>query len=63
VRRRIELDRAYVEALRDGRACADPRIGPSASFGKDWLPGVHHWQRQQLADKPERGTRPGAADV
>ena len=35
VRPRIELDRAYVHALRDGRAHDDPRIGPSAPFGKD----------------------------
>ena len=49
VRRRIELDRAYVHALRDGRVPDDPRIGPSATFGADWLPGVHEWQRQQLA--------------
>lgn len=48
VRRRIELDRAYVHALRDGDDPGDPRIGPAASFGKDWLPGVYEWQRQQL---------------
>jgi glyoxylase-like metal-dependent hydrolase (beta-lactamase superfamily II) len=51
VRARIELDRAYVHALRDGHAPDDPRIGPSATFGKDWLPGVYEWQRQQLAKK------------
>jgi glyoxylase-like metal-dependent hydrolase (beta-lactamase superfamily II) len=49
VRARIELDRAYVHALRDGRAPDDPRIGPSATFGTDWLPGVYEWQRQALA--------------
>jgi glyoxylase-like metal-dependent hydrolase (beta-lactamase superfamily II) len=58
VRARIELDRAYVQALRDGRAPDDPRIGPQATFGKDWLPGVYEWQRQQLAEKDEHaGTR------
>jgi glyoxylase-like metal-dependent hydrolase (beta-lactamase superfamily II) len=51
VRARIDLDRAYVHALRDGRAPDDPRIGPSATFGADWLPGVYEWQRQQLAEK------------
>lgn len=51
VRRRIELDRAYVHALRDGRVPDDPRIGPSATFGADWLPGVYEWQRQQLAER------------
>jgi glyoxylase-like metal-dependent hydrolase (beta-lactamase superfamily II) len=49
MRARIELDRSYVEALRDGRDSDDPRIGPSATFGKEWLPGVYEWQRQQLA--------------
>jgi len=49
VRTRIEQDRAYVHALRDGHTPDDPRIGPSATFGKEWLPGVYAWQRQQLA--------------
>ncbi len=51
VRARIKQDRAYVHALRDGHAPDDPRIGPSATFGKDWLPGVYEWQQQQLAKK------------
>jgi glyoxylase-like metal-dependent hydrolase (beta-lactamase superfamily II) len=51
VRARIEQDRAYVHALRDGHAPDDPRIGPSATFAKDWLPGVYEWQRQQLAGR------------
>ena len=54
VRARIELDRAYVQALRDGHAPDDPRIGPSATFGKEWLPDVYEWQRQQLGP-PHRG--------
>ena len=54
VRRRIELDRAYVHALRDGNDPDDPRIGPSATFGKDWLPSVYEWQLQQLAKKRAR---------
>ena len=49
VRARIDQDRAYVHALRDGHAPNDPRIGPSATFGKDWLPGVHERQLQHLA--------------
>lgn len=49
VRRRIELDRAYVHALRDGHDPADPRIGPEATFGRDWTPGADEWQRRQLA--------------
>ena len=53
VRARIELDRAYVHGLRDGRIPDDPRIGPSATFGNDWLPGVAEWQVQHLAQKRE----------
>ena len=58
VRTRIQQDRAYLHALRDGRAPDDPRIGPSATFGKDWLPGVYLSQREQLGREPARdGTR------
>ena len=59
VRARIELDRAYVLALRDGAVPDDPRVGPSARFGKEWLPGVHEWQSQQLAKKREHNGTPG----
>ena len=59
VRARINQDRAYVEALRDGRTPDDPRIGPSATFGKDWLPGVYAWQRQQLGPRSEHDGSPG----
>jgi glyoxylase-like metal-dependent hydrolase (beta-lactamase superfamily II) len=51
VRARIDLDRAYVHALRDGNLPDDPRIGPSATFGNDWLPGVAEWQVQHLAQR------------
>lgn len=47
LRRRIQLDRAYVEALQDGKDPHDPRLGPSAPL--DWLPAVHEWQVQRLA--------------
>jgi glyoxylase-like metal-dependent hydrolase (beta-lactamase superfamily II) len=46
---RIDQDRAYVHALRDADVLSDPRVGPSATFGKDWLPGVHERQLQHLA--------------
>jgi glyoxylase-like metal-dependent hydrolase (beta-lactamase superfamily II) len=49
VRARIEQDRAYLHGLRDAGDPGDPRVGPSATFGTDWLPGVHEWQRRQLA--------------
>jgi glyoxylase-like metal-dependent hydrolase (beta-lactamase superfamily II) len=61
VHARIELDRAYVHALRDGHAPDDPRIEPSATFGTDWLPDVYAWQRHELARKREQDGTPGAA--
>lgn len=54
VRRRIELDRAYVLALRDGRTPDDPRIGPSAEPGWEWVADVHEGQAQTLAETKER---------
>ena len=59
VRARIEQDRAYVHALRDGGDPGDPRVGPSAAFGKDWLPDVHERQLQHLARRGERDGTPG----
>jgi glyoxylase-like metal-dependent hydrolase (beta-lactamase superfamily II) len=56
---RIEQDRAYVHALRDAGVLGDPRIGPSATFGKDWLPGVHERQLQHLARRRKRDGTPG----
>jgi len=56
---RIERDRGYVQALRDGGVPDDPRVGPSATFGKDWLPGVHERQLQNLASRRERDDTPG----
>lgn len=53
---RIELDRAYVQALRDGGVPDDPRVGPSAPL--DWLPDVHRWQLQRLAQR-EQDQAPG----
>jgi len=47
VRARIEMDRAYLHALRAGAGADDPRLAPSAPHG-EWLPGVHEWQLQQL---------------
>jgi glyoxylase-like metal-dependent hydrolase (beta-lactamase superfamily II) len=58
VRARIGLDRAYVHALRDGRVPDDPRIGPTATYGKDWLLGVYEWQAQQIAEKTAHDRTP-----
>ena len=46
LRARIDLDRAYALALRDGREADDPRVGPSAPLY--WLADVHNWQVQRL---------------
>ncbi|MFP7834688.1 MBL fold metallo-hydrolase [Marisediminicola sp. LYQ134] len=49
LRHRIELDRAYVTALRDGGPFDDPRLGPAAPL--EWLPDVHRWQVRRLGDR------------
>src|SRR5215467_5912473 len=59
VHARIGQDREYVHALRDARVPGDPRVGPSATYGQDWLPGVHERQLQQLARRTERDGTPG----
>jgi glyoxylase-like metal-dependent hydrolase (beta-lactamase superfamily II) len=51
VRVRIDRDRAYVLALRDGKDVSDPRIGPSAKPGWEWVSGVHDWQAQSVAQR------------
>ncbi|GAA4149804.1 MBL fold metallo-hydrolase [Leifsonia shinshuensis] len=48
LRERIDLDRAYLLALRDGRdPLGDPRLGPDAVY--DWVAGVHERQAVLLA--------------
>ena len=59
VRARIDQDRAYVHALRDARVPGDPRIGPSAAPGWEWVGGVHQRQLEGLAARSERGGPPG----
>lgn len=51
---RIDQDRAYVLALRQGDDPDDPRIGPSAKPGWEWVSDVHNWQAQRLALRSER---------
>jgi hypothetical protein len=43
----------------DRAPLSDPRVGPSATYGKDWLPGVHARQLQRLARRSERDGTPG----
>ena len=59
VHARIDQDRAYVRALRDAHDPSDPRIGPSAKSGWEWVSGVHAWQLQSLARTSERDGTPG----
>jgi glyoxylase-like metal-dependent hydrolase (beta-lactamase superfamily II) len=49
VHARIERDRAYVLALREGHDPSDPRVGPSAKPGWEWVSDVHNGQAQHLA--------------
>jgi glyoxylase-like metal-dependent hydrolase (beta-lactamase superfamily II) len=57
VQQRIDHDRAYVQALADGRPIDDPRIGPSAAF--DWVADVHEGQLHALARRGGRDDLPG----
>lgn len=62
VRDRIERDRRYIEALRDGREPDDPRIGASAAPGWEWVTDIHEGQVQKLrrrADQARPGTNGG----
>ena len=59
VHARIEQDRAYVHALRDADVPSDPRVGPSAKPGWEWVTGVHERQLQRLARRSERDGTPG----
>ena len=59
VHARIDQDRAYVHAVRDVRVPSDPRVGPLAKDGWDWVAGVHERQLQRLAQRSESGGTPG----
>jgi glyoxylase-like metal-dependent hydrolase (beta-lactamase superfamily II) len=59
VRARIELDRAYVHALRDAHDPDDPRIGPSAKPGWEWVSDIHAGQAQRFGGRSERDGSPG----
>ena len=54
VHARIDQDRAYVHALRDTQVPSDPRVGPSAKSGWEWVSGVHEGQLQGLAAAPDQ---------
>ena len=58
VRARIDQDRAYVEALRDGREADDPRV-VSPPPGWEWVADIHVGQVASLARRREQGGVPG----
>jgi glyoxylase-like metal-dependent hydrolase (beta-lactamase superfamily II) len=41
IRSRLEADRFYVESILRGLDPDDPRLGPDALYGRDWLPDAH----------------------
>lgn len=45
---RIARDRAYVMALREGRDSGDPRIGPHAESGWEWVVYIHEGQVERI---------------
>ena len=53
VHARIDQDRAYLHALRDGRALSDARVGLSARDGWEWVTDVHTRQLQRLTQRSE----------
>ena len=57
LRARIDLDRAYVHDLRNAQALSDPRIGPSAQPGWEWVADIHAWQRETIAQMSGRDAR------
>jgi glyoxylase-like metal-dependent hydrolase (beta-lactamase superfamily II) len=60
LRARIARDREYVLALRDARDPSDPRIGPSAKGGWDWVRGVHERQLEGLVRRSGRDGHPSS---
>ncbi|MFE4228606.1 MBL fold metallo-hydrolase [Arthrobacter sp. NPDC056886] len=58
LRARIDQDRAYLHALRDGKDSSDSRIGLSAKPGWEWVSDVHAGQLQRLRQRRERNGTP-----
>ncbi|NQX14198.1 MBL fold metallo-hydrolase [Microbacteriaceae bacterium VKM Ac-2855] len=50
LRARVEQDRSYVLALRDGRDPIDPRI-QSPEPGWEWVAGIHDGQREHIGGR------------
>jgi glyoxylase-like metal-dependent hydrolase (beta-lactamase superfamily II) len=60
LRARIDRDRAYVQALGDAHPSSDPRIGPAAAPGWEWVAGVHDRQLEGFAQRRANGGTPGS---
>ena len=43
---RLTADHAYIDALRRGEEPVDARLGPDATYGRDWLP-IHQSNLEQ----------------
>jgi glyoxylase-like metal-dependent hydrolase (beta-lactamase superfamily II) len=50
VQARINQDRAYVEALSDGKDPDDPRV-TAPKQGWEWVASIHDWQAKTIAQK------------
>lgn len=50
VRARIDLDRKYIEALRNSKDSDDPRI-TTPKQGWEWVASIHDWQAKTIAQK------------
>ncbi|MGD6756228.1 MBL fold metallo-hydrolase [Streptomyces sp. BH105] len=59
VRARIDQDRTYVHALRDGRTPKDPRLGASAKPGWEWVNDIHEGQAESVARRKGAGGTSG----
>lgn len=59
LRARIEMDRAYVLALSEGRVPDDPRVGETAKPGWEWTSDIAIEQVQRLAERHGHGGTPG----
>ena len=58
LRARIELDRAYVLALREGRVPRDVRVGETAKPGWEWTSDISAEQVQRLSERSRRSGTP-----
>ncbi|HEY8546808.1 MAG TPA: MBL fold metallo-hydrolase [Acidimicrobiales bacterium] len=53
VRARLDRDRAYVQALAEGGGADDPRLGPDAKPGWEWVTEIHTGQLRRFAPPPD----------